>query len=248
MANSLSFNGTDLSVYGITITQAKIHQTAFNRDVTQLDTRAFASHGKREARKISTEFVLVGSSLLDIHTRLASIKRLLTTVETGQLVFDFIHGIYYNAALDEIDAENLTQTSMSGVISFICADPYGYSTTETDQTDNIDTDPTAVSITVGGSAIALPVYTLTAGESLSGPISVKNNDTGEELIWDNSLVDTDELEIDTEHWVVKKNGTESMTDVSGQFPRLLPGQDNHIVVTGFGTTGTLQTVFHSRFI
>jgi phage-related protein len=179
---------------------------------------------------------------------LASIKRLLTTVETGQLVFDFIHGIYYNAALDEIDAENLTQTSMSGVISFICADPYGYSTTETDQTDNIDTDPTAVSITVGGSAIALPVYTLTAGESLSGPISVKNNDTGEELIWDNSLVDTDELEIDTEHWVVKKNGTESMADVSGQFPRLLPGQTNAIVITGFGIKGTLQTVFRSRYI
>ena len=248
MANSLTFNSTDLSTYGVTITRIKDNQTSFKRDVTQLDTRAHASNGKREALKIDAEFILIGTSLADVQDKLAGIKRILTAVETGELVFDYRSGVYFNAALDEIDGENLTQKCISGTISFLCADPYGYSTTETDQTDNITTDPKAVTVTAGGSAKTLPVFTLTAGESLSGPISVKNNDTGEELVWDSSMVDTDELEIDTEHWVVKKNGTASMTDVSGQFPRLLPGQDNHIVVTGFGTTGTLQTVFRSRFI
>jgi predicted phage tail component-like protein len=248
MSSSLTFNSVDLSTYGITITRIKDNQTSFKRGVTQLDTRAYASKGKRESLKIDAEFILAGSSLSDVQDKLASIKSILTAVETGELIFDYRSEIYYNAALDEIDGENLTQKYISGTMSFLCADPYGYSTTETDQTDNITTDPKAVTITVGGSALTLPVFTLTAGESLSGPISVKNNDTGEELVWDSSMVSTDELEIDTEHWIVKKNGTASMTDVSGQFPRLLPGQDNHIVVTGFGTTGTLQTVFRSRFI
>ncbi len=248
MANSLSFNGTDLSTYGVIITQSGDNQTSFSRDVTQLDMRAFASAGKHEARRIESKFFLLGSSMADIQSKLASVKRILTAVETGQLVFDYLSGIYYNASLAQIDCQILSPKGLSGAISFICADPYGYSTTETNQTDNITTDPTAVTVTVGGSAKTLPVFTLTAGESLSGPISVKNNDTGEELVWDSSMVSTDELEIDTEHWIVKKNGTASMTDVSGQFPRLLPGQDNHIVVTGFGTTGTLQTVFRSRFI
>jgi len=248
MANSLTFNSIDLSTYGLTITQAGNNQTLFSRALTQMDTRAFASKGKREALKIETNFLIIGTSLSDTQSKLATIKRILSSAETAQLVFDILPDVYYNTSLEAIDGQILTPYGISGTISFICADPYGYSTTETDQTDNITTDPTAVTVTVGGSAKTLPVFTLTAGESLSGPISVKNNDTGEELVWDSSMVDTDELEIDTEHWIVKKNGTASMTDVSGQFPRLLPGQDNHIVVTGFGTTGTLQTVFRSRFI
>jgi putative phage tail component, N-terminal domain len=248
MTDSLTFNSVDLSLYGLILNRSENNRTSFNRNTIQLDTRAFASRGKREALQIDTDFTIIGTNLSDSQAKLANIKRVLTTVETGELIFDNMPDVYYNASLSQLDCQRLGHKDLIGTISFLCADPYGYSTIETDQTDNITTDPKAVTVTVGGSALTLPVYTLTAGGSLSGPISVKNNDTGEELVWDSSMVSTDELEIDTEHWIVKKNGTASMTDVSGQFPRLLPGQDNHIVVTGFGTTGTLQTVFRSRFI
>jgi phage-related protein len=100
---------------------------------------------------------------------------------------------------------------------------------------------------VGGTAITLPVWTLTAGETLSDvTIKLENVTTGEELQWTGSLVDEDELEIDCKYWTVKKNGTADM-NITGEFPRLAVGA-NSIKVTGLSTTGTLNITYRDAYL
>lgn len=78
-------------------------------------------------------------------------------------------------------------------------------------------------------------------------IKLENTDTEEEIQWEGSLANTEELEIDSATYMVKKEGVESMT-ISGQFPRLLPGFTNHIKVTGFDITGNLNIKYRDRYL
>ena len=100
---------------------------------------------------------------------------------------------------------------------------------------------------VGGTGLVNPVYTLVAGETLSAiTLKVENVTTDEELQWTGSLVDTDEIEIDVENWIVKKNSVADMATVTGQFPRLTPG-NNSIKVTAFSTTGTMNIKYRDTY-
>jgi phage-related protein len=93
-----------------------------------------------------------------------------------------------------------------------------------------------------------PVYVLTAGEVL-GAITVKleNVSTDEELQWTGTLTTADELTIDVPNWIVYKNGTASMSGVTGQFPRLQPGA-NSIKVTAMAVTGLMDITYRNTFL
>ena len=134
---------------------------------------------------------------------------------------------------------------MAGYYNLLMPRP-AYSTTETSSDFNIDADPDTIVETVGGTAITKPVWTLTAGETLTDvTIKLENVTTDEELQWTGSLVDEDELEIDSQYWTVKKNGTVDM-NITGEFPRLIAGS-NLIKVTGLSTTGTLNITYRDSY-
>jgi len=100
--------------------------------------------------------------------------------------------------------------------------------------------------TAGGTEQVFPVYTLTCDDTLTDTtVVLTNTATGEALTWEGSLVNTDVLEIDAVNGTVKLNGAEDMVNVSGEFPRLLPGS-NAFTVDGF--SGNLNITYRPRYV
>ena len=249
MANSFSFNSVDLAGYGMTITTSDLVNLSRGISTIQLPDKAYAGSATRPLKTLSIEVVVQGTSVADLYSKLDSIKQKLDIETDCQLIFDSLTTRYFNARLQDISGSKVSEKTWVGTITFLCADPLGYAVTPTTDHHHIDADPHTHTITTLGTGMIKPVYTLTAGDVLAGAtIKIKNTTTSEEIIWIGTLAITDTLEIDVEHWIIKKNGTASMADVSGTFPRLSPATNNTIVVTGFLTGGTLDTVYRNVYL
>jgi phage-related protein len=245
MANSFSFNGIDMLAYGVIVTSHNIPDCNKEIPTVQLKDRAYSGEAKRGVKRLRLTCSIDGSDVSDVRDKLDDVIRLID-VGNCRLVVDGT-GRYFNAEFEDRSSGNCFPTYWQGTLTFLCPDPLAYSTTETSSDFNIDADPDTVSETVGGTAIVKPVWTLTAGEDLTDvTIKLENQTTGEELQWTGSLVDEDELEIDSANWTVKKNGTSAMT-ITGEFPRLIAGS-NTIKVTGLSTTGTLNITYRDAYL
>jgi len=247
MANSFSFDGIDMSTYGLTVQSTNLPDLSKDIPTIQLIDRAYAGTATRTPKTLTINATVEGVSVSDLYNKLDSIKQYLDIGE-AHFILDSLTDRYYNAELTDISGNKVSNTVWGGMLTFLCADPLAYSTTETSSDYNITTDPKTIVETVGGTGYVNPVFTLTAGETLSSvTILVNNLTTDEELSWEGSLVSSDELEIDVEHWIVYKNSAASMSTVTGQFPRLAPGA-NSIKVTGLSTTGTLNITYRDTFL
>ncbi len=249
MAYSINFDGNDLSDYSLVLTSPGSNLFSQKVGRVQLQDRGYAFRPAREPRTIISNFVVTGTTRANLDSNLDNIKRLLTKLVVKQLKFDVLSGRYFNAILETFEGKYLSDILFRGVLEFICPDPVAYSTTETSSTFNIDADPKTVSEVRTGSAFLLPVWLLTAGETLSGvTVKLDNLTTIEEIQWTGSLLATEELIIDSERWLVTKEGNADMGSVTGKFPRLEPQISNQIKVTAFGTAGTLNITYKEAFL
>jgi predicted phage tail component-like protein len=233
--------------YDLSVISSNFFEFSQSLPYTQLQDYALIGGYKRNALGLKIKVVIQGTNAADVISNLDNVKKTLVSEEEKELILDSISTRYWNARLESLDGDFVANTAWQGTITFLCPDPLAYSTTETSSDFNIDADPKTITETVGGTAITLPVWTLTAGETLTDvTIKLENVTTGEELQWTGSLVDEDELEIDSQYWTVKKNGTVVM-NITGEFPRLKPGA-NSIKITGFSTTGTLNVKYRNRYL
>lgn len=245
--SSFTFNNVNLNDYDLIVITSDFHVFSQSITLTQLQDYAIPGAYKWPARTIRLSVIVRGDSVTDIIAKLDNIKKVLATTEDKPLILDIINTRYWNARLKSFDGEFKSITVWSGKIDFVCTDPAAYATTETQSQYTIDTDPETVTETAGGTSFASPVFTLTAGADVpSATIVLENTTTAEALTWAGDLETGDKLEIDTAHWIVKLNGTASMSGVSGQFPRLQPGA-NSIKVTGL-SAGTLDIVYRARYL
>ena len=244
---SFTFNYVDLADYDLSVTSSSFFTFNQSLSYTQLKDYALIGSYKRNALGLRMNVVIQGTNAADVISNLDNVKKTLVSEEEKELILDSISTRYWNARLESLDGDFVANTAWQGTLSFLCPDPLAYSTTETSSDFNIDADPKTITETVGGTAITKPVWTLTAGETLSDvTIKLENVATGEELQWTGSLVDEDTLEIDCQYWTVKKNGTVDM-NITGEFPRLTPGA-NSIKVTGLSTTGTLNITYRDAYL
>jgi hypothetical protein len=124
-------------------------------------------------------------------------------------------------------------------------DYIGYSNSYVTVTD-VMIKPMRITLTVGGTELVSPVFTLTADSTLSDTtVEIENEAAGETITWEGSLVNTDVLEIDCSTGIVKLNGSEDMSDVSGQFPHLIP-DTNILNVSGF--SGSMNIAYRARYV
>jgi len=249
LSNSLSFNGTDLSTYGLIVTNESA--AAFRQlvDFVQLPDAAYPFGATREAKSISLDIAITGSSYANVQSKLDAIKRILNQRASKHLILDVQDDRYYNAQFISLGGAYKSPRAFIGNLDFTCPDPVAHSTTETSSDFNINADPKTVTETTGGTDYIKPIYTLTAGEALNDvTIKVECVETEEELQWTGSLANTEKLMVDVINWIVRKEGSTSMATVVGQFPRLLPGITNHIKITGFGTTGALNISYRNCFL
>lgn len=256
MGYSIDFDGNDLGAYGLTVTSPGA--SLFGQIVSriQLQDRGYAFRPQREPRRITVSIDVEGSSRSVLDGYLDNIRRILTQLTVKQLKFDVLSDRYYNAILERVEGNYVSATLFRGRLRFICPDPVAYSTTETSSDHNVDADPKTLyepsdsAEVIGGSAFLLPVYTFTAGEDLTAiTLLIKNETTIEELsIASLDLADTEVLVIDCSTWLVTKEGTAEMANVTGKFPRLEPYLRNQFTITDFGSLGTLNITYKEAYL
>lgn len=251
MAHSINFNEIDMSTYKLIVITPGVNLLRQLVSHIQLQDRGYAFRPVREPRCITVECAVTGTSRANLDVNLDVIRRTLTLLVPKKLIFDALSGRYFNAILGSFVGGYRGTTQFEGVIDFICPDPLGYKITPTDHDHDIDANPKTVDEAVAGTGYVAPVYTLTAKNALTeATIKVENLTTEEELIWVGDLAIDDDLVIDVENWIVKKNVTASMATVTGKFPRLKPNATNQIKVTGLfvTVTGNLNITYRETYL
>ena len=243
MAKSFSFNGIDLSTYGLTVRRHNLHDFTQETEYYQLKNKAVAGETIRPARQIVIDAVIEAADYAGLCSYMDSIRGVLGLPADAVLKMDSITDRYWMARCNALPEADNGATYWEGTLTFTAGDPSAYDNSETTGNHTIDEDPENFNEVVGGTAETWPVYTLTADDTAS-EVTITNNTTDEELVITIAMVATDVLEIDTETMIVKLNGTEDMSGVSGPFPRLLPGT-NAFTVTGF--SGTMATVYRKKY-
>lgn len=251
MAASFSFNGTDLSTYGLHCGYPLISK-AQEISYAQLYRRARKIGVTVPPIEIALECDVTAASHSALVTALDSIRAVLDTDEECNLAIDIISGRYWKTYFKNIMPIEETAVSWTGMIIFLALDPAAYASSETDNDYNVDADPDTIVEAAGGNYEIEPVFTLAAGENLTDvTIILENDTTGEALTWDGSMSNTDTLEIDVVNKVVKLEGDaeDGMAglDPTSDFPRLEPNTNNSIIVTGFGSLGSLNITYRNRY-
>ena len=247
------FDSVDLSDYGLSVQRSSLSSfmPPIRANYIEIADKAYDCRAYLSPRIIRLAVIVTGTGEVNLISNLDDISKLLNPVNgVKHLTLDFPDDRFYKAKVDNpIDWEIITHKLARAELSFICPDPLGYSTSETESNHSVNADPKTVTETTGGTAYIEPVYTLTAAEDISpATIKVEAVDIGEELTWAGNLSNGDILIVDVPLWIVKLNGTASMSDVSGQFPRLLPDYNNSVKITGFGSLGSLKIQYRNRFM
>jgi len=251
MSGSFTFNSVDFSAYGLTVNNDD--SPAASRDIktSQVLDNSFVSTPFAKPKRPRFNVQVVADDLTTLNSYCDTIKRLLLLHKvTKELKLDSTPGRYFNAICQDVDLQAQTPKLMSGSITFLCADPRAYAVTPTSSDFNIDADPKTVTEAPGGSAYIEPVWTLTAGETLTdAEIILKNETTDETFTITLSMVDEDVLVINSQTFEVELNDVNVIADMADAavFPRLSPGIANTISVTAFGTTGTLNIAYRNTF-
>lgn len=250
MANSFSFNATDLADYNLIVTSARANALEQLVPFIQLKDKSYSSGIKRKPKLITFDIITTGTSRANLDSNLDDIKKIITTEIDQQLILDILSDRYIMARLLTFGGRYNAATKFEGLMEFICVDPLGYSTSLTEQNHDINASPKTVTETITGTGFVDPVYVLTAKENL-GAITIKleNLTTDEELQWTGSLTTNDELTVNLPLWKVLKNGSASMSTVTGQFPRLKPGA-NSIKVTALysSVAGDLDITYRNTYL
>jgi phage-related protein len=243
MANSFSFNSVDMSAYGLRL---RTHQEPFSQetDAVQLLNILYGMNSVRPGKAISLNVVVYAAALATLLSYLDSIRRALNQRVDEVLAIDTFTDRYWLARFVAMTGSMTTARIWEGQIDFVAHDPASYKTSETSNTTTIDADPHDVSETNGGNEQASPVYTLVCDDTLAATdVIITNTANGQALTWEGDLIPSDVLEIDVERMIVKLNGVEDMTAVSGQFPMLVPGVN---LLTVVGYSGTFNIRYRER--
>ena len=246
MANSLSFNGTNLGIYGL-IVKTRNMPIEFNAEGVLVEDISYAGDSKIPPKPISLEVVIEGSSIDNLKAALDTIMSVLNVQTDAQLILDTLSDRYWMARFRKLSG-TYKGVMFDGTLEFVCFDPIAYAVAPSSDVTAI-TLPTADYAVVdsGGTAIIRPVYTLVADGARTSPATIllHSDNTDEEISWIGAITPGQTLVIDTALWVVTLDGVESMATVTGQFPTLVPSTTNPILVSGF--SGTLTVTWRNRF-
>jgi len=244
--HSFSFATTDLSAHGLVVNSVDINSLRQELSLIQLQDRTYSFRPTRPPRIISLGCTVIGDSRADLDDNLDAIKELLRTDGVQKLELDSITDRYFSALLESFAGAYRGLSLFEATIVFVCPDPLAYDNEPT-VSPHIE-DFAAFDEVAGGNAVAVPVWKILPSAAVDGKVTLRNDTRGEEIEWTGVLNgSTDYLEIDSETWVVKKNGTADMSSVAGKFPQLTGGVTNAIETTGF-TGGTVTVTYSKRYL
>lgn len=204
---------------------------------------------KVEPRAISVHGIFEKASQTLMETELNSIKKACYTKNLRLYATQYANDFYFVEVLsfDHIFLGQIPVAEIS--IEFQCTDPFRYYKDLTTDSENMTSSPHEYTVANGGDIEVFPVFTFTAGGSISKVRVANVQDQSKYFEYEASLVITDELEIDCQAGTVKKNAVSGIANWTGRFLKLASG-NNTITVTITGTVGTsnLETVFRKRYL
>ena len=257
MSWSLKFNNIELSNYGLSIaTNPSSLSTTLGADTLQLADGEYAAASLAPAKPLSFDIVVQATNAAQLLSYLDSIKRICGQKEAGQLILGIQDDRYYTARFESFSGRRVGLLIFAGELRFSADDPLAYAVSATTSgPHSITSGDITFEVAVEGSAYAKPVYTLTAGDALTGiTLKVKNNDSVEEFVWAEAVPDDvgngHLFVIDSSLWYATNNAASAMAKMTGQFPRLIPGITNHIKVTDFWDTnpGSMSIVYRTAYL
>jgi predicted phage tail component-like protein len=263
MANSFSFDGTDMAgaSYSLTLQREAVPMIA-PLDVASYNV-PYAYGGyvygtNVQPLSITCNCVITGTSISNLWTKIDAIKAKLYTNETKALIFDYLSTRRYLARLTEFGAASfLGTTGAEFTLTFIAPMGIAEATSATTQTVTVDETPESFNVpassVVAGTAYAHPVWTYTAAGSVTS-LTLANTTTSESVTWAGTLASGHMLRFDAERMIVEKStdsGTSWTADMSGVnsgvFPTLQPAVANACTLTG-ATAGSLGISYRARYL
>ena len=244
---SITFNGTDLSTFGLELQQivAPITQEA---KFAQLQDKAYLFEAVRPGKVIQLSCIIYADNLTDLLTKIDNINKVIAIKEPKPLILGHQTDRYWMAQFQQMTGPFTGIGAYEIELVFFAADPLAYAVDETIYITTLNTDPWIRTLNVRGTAEASPVYTLTPQSGPFGDqIIFTNITTGQTLIIDKEPVVGDVIVIDTERWIVTNNSIPIMNLIEGQFPRLKPG-NNSLNISGLGNSPQLKVEYRGRFI
>lgn len=254
MSYSLKFNNIELNLYGLTVAlSASALAALLSADTVQLADRVYAPSSLAPAKTLLLPVVVQADTSAQLFSYLDSIKRICGQKEAGQLILNIQTDRYYTARFESFVGRRASPLVFEGELRFVADDPLAYAvSTVTSGPHTIPDAEETFEVVVGGTAYVKPIYTLTSGDALTGiTLLVENTDTDEEFSWGPGNVgDTKDFVIDVGTMYATNDGASAMADVTGQFPRLIPGATNHIKVSDFFDTiaGTITIVYRPAYL
>jgi len=244
---SITFNGTDLSTFGLELQQITAPFTQ-EAKFAQLQDKAYLFEAVRPGKVIQLSCIIYADNLTDLLTKIDNINKVIAIKEPKPLILGHQTDRYWMAQFQQMTGPFTGIGAYEIELVFFAADPLAYAVDETIYITTLNTDPWIRTLNVRGTAPAAPIYTLTVGSAPYGSkIQFSNQKTSQTLILNQAPSAGDKYVIDTVRWLVLKNGVPAMKVVEGQFPFAKPGS-NTLSLSGAGAGATLKVQYHARFV
>lgn len=244
---SITFNGTDLSTFGLELQQITAPFTQ-EAKFAQLQDKAYLFEAVRPGKVIQLSCIIYADNLTDLLTKIDNINKVIAIKEPKPLILGHQTDRYWMAQFQQMTGPFTGIGAYEIELVFFAADPLAYAVDETIYITTLNTDPWIRTLNVRGTAEASPIYTLTVGSAPYGSkIQFSNQKTSQTLILNQAPSAGDKYVIDTVRWLVLKNGVPAMKVVEGQFPFAKPGS-NTLSLSGAGAGATLKVQYHARFV
>ncbi len=244
---SITFNGTDLSTFGLELQQITAPFTQ-EAKFAQLQDKAYLFEAVRPGKVIQLSCIIYADNLTDLLTNIDNINKVIAIKEPKPLILGHQTDRYWLAQFQQMSGPFTGIGAYEIELVFFAADPLAYAVDETIYITTLNTDPWIRTLNVRGTAPAAPIYTLTVGSAPYGSkIQFSNQKTSQTLILNQAPSAGDKYVIDTVRWLVLKNGVPAMKVVEGQFPFAKPGS-NTLSLSGAGAGATLKVQYHARFV
>lgn len=243
MANSFSFNGTDMATYGVVLLRDSRPysgpRSANLRDKANGDG-AYAGPVRRGPVTIPLDVHVYAttSPVATAQQNLDSMLAIIGDQSAGNLILDSKIGRCWHAFLEDSE-ETDSYTFMKKVsLSFSAPDPFMYATAATETTVNL----TTVDLAITGKSKTFGEYWITPASLVAASFTLENETSGESMIWA-GVVPYPPLVIRgaASGGVILNSGSQDLVAFSGNIPQLLGGSTNRITCTG----GTINKIIYT---
>lgn len=259
MPDSLSFDGVDLSVYGVTVVDGPIQFLSKPRLSTAQRSRehgAIVRGSFLEPRVLSVPVVVKGQDFADLLTNWQTLRSLLHPNKgEKRIVLDYQSDRFYVGRLQEglSAAPAGGQRAVGTNLQFFCPDPTTYDVTQRTQ----NTSSTALSFTPDGNEETPCIVTGVNGNaSAAASIEVVHQPSGSAFKTTYPLAANERIRLDGEREIaeVSHDGVtwatimKSVDNYAHEFPRLTPAVLNTFTLTGLAGTYSWTVTYYDRYL